>query len=324
MKHPIRFFLFSAAFMLLIPVVLFCRTAEAPAQDPAEPIPAAASYRVLRTGTGETEEVSVRDYLIGAVASEMPPSYGTEALKAQAVASHTYAERIRRQNAAHPDPALDGADFSDDCRFYQAFASEAELQAQWGDQFRIHYDKVAAAVDAVSNLLICWEDEPIVAAFHAVSPGRTENAEAVFGTALPYLVPVSSDADRSAPSFAEEVTLPPETVRNALLSVEPALSLPEDPAEWFTDSVCTESGTVLQMHCGTTVLSGSRLREILGLRSACITVSYADGLFTFRTKGFGHGVGMSQYGAGKMAARGCSFREILLHYYPGTVCRETC
>ncbi|MCR4761469.1 MAG: stage II sporulation protein D [Oscillospiraceae bacterium] len=324
MKHPIRFFLFSAAFMLLIPVALFCRTAEAPAQDPAEPIPAAVSYRVLRTGTGETEEVSVRDYLIGAVAAEMPASYCPEALKAQAVASHTYAERIRRQNAANPDPALNGADFSDDSRFYQAFASEAELRAQWGDQFRIYYDKVAAAVDAVSDLLICWEDEPIVAAFHAVSPGRTEDAGAVWGTALPYLVPVSSDADCSAPSFAEKVTLPPETVRNALLSAEPALSLPEDPAEWFAEAECTESGTVLQMHCGTAVLSGSRLREALGLRSACMTVSYEDGLFTFRTKGFGHGVGMSQFGAGKMAARGSGFREILLHYYPGTVCRKTC
>lgn len=324
MKHPIRFFLFSAAFMLLIPVVLFCRTAEAPAQDPAEPIPAAASYRVLRTGTGETEEVSVRDYLIGAVAAEMPASYCPEALKAQAVASHTYAERIRRQNAANPDPALNGADFSDDSRFYQAFASEAELRAQWGDQFRIYYNKVAAAVDAVSDLLICWEDEPIVAAFHAVSPGRTEDAGAVWGTALPYLVPVSSDADCSAPSFAEKVTLPPETVRNALLSAEPALSLPEDPAKWFAEAECTESGTVLQMHCGTAVLSGSRLREALGLRSACMTVSYEDGLFTFRTKGFGHGVGMSQFGAGKMAARGSGFREILLHYYPGTVCRKTC
>ena len=324
MKHPIRFFLFSAAFMLLIPVVLFCRTAEAPAQDPAEPIPAAASYRVLRTGTGETEEVSVRDYLIGAVAAEMPASYCPEALKAQAVASHTYAERIRRQNAANPDPALNGADFSDDSRFYQAFASEEELRAQWGDQFRIYYNKVAAAADAVSDLLICWEDEPIVAAFHAVSPGRTEDAGAVWGTALPYLVPVSSDADCSAPSFAEKVTLPPETVRNALLSAEPALSLPEDPAKWFAEAECTESGTVLQMHCGTAVLSGSRLREALGLRSACMTVSYEDGLFTFRTKGFGHGVGMSQFGAGKMAARGSGFREILLHYYPGTVCRKTC
>jgi stage II sporulation protein D len=324
MKHPIRFFLLSAAFMLLIPAVLFCRPAEVPAPDTAEPVPAASCYRVLRTETGEIEAVSVRDYLIGAVASEMPPSYGTEALKAQAVASHTYAERIRRQNAECPDPSLNGADFSDDSRYYQAFASEAELRLQWGNSFPVYYHKIAEAVDAVSDLLICWEDEPIVAAFHAVSSGRTENAEAVWGTALPYLVPVSSETDCSAPSFAETVTLPPETVRNALISAEPALSLPENPAEWFTDAEVTESGTVLQMHCGTAVLSGSRLREALGLRSACMTVSYEDGLFTFRTKGFGHGVGMSQFGAGKMAARGSGFREILLHYYPGTVCRKTC
>ena len=250
----------------------------------------------------------------------MPASYEPEALKAQAVVSHTYAERMHRLHSVRPDPALSGADFSDDSRHYQAFVSAEQLRARYGDAFDAQYAKLAEAVDAVGGLLLCEDGEPIVAAFHAVSSGMTESAENVWGTALPYLVAVRSDADRSAPQFAAETALPADQVRHALLAAEGTCTLPEDdPAAWFSDAVRSESGTVLQIGCGGAVLSGERLREILGLRSACFTVSFADGIFTFRTKGSGHGVGMSQYGANAMAAQGSSFETILQHYYPETV-----
>ncbi|MBR6718399.1 MAG: stage II sporulation protein D [Oscillospiraceae bacterium] len=324
MRRQIRFFILLAAGMLLLPAGLLCRTGSGAPDSSGGALPAAppadTCYRVLRTESGTVEEIPLRDYLIGAVGAEMPASYEPEALKAQAVVSHTYAERMHRLHSVRPDPALSGADFSDDCRHYQAFVSAEQLRARYGDAFDAQYAKLAEAVDAVGGLLLCEDGEPIVAAFHAVSSGMTESAENVWGTALPYLVAVRSDADRSAPQFAAETALPADQVRHALLAAEGTCTLPEDdPAAWFSDAVRSESGTVLQIGCGGAVLSGERLREILGLRSACFTVSFADGIFTFRTKGSGHGVGMSQYGANAMAAQGSSFETILQHYYPETV-----
>lgn len=326
MRLQILFYAFSAAAMLLLPAWLSAPPEQispepaAEAETEAAPAPAvrsAGSYRVLDTDSGTVTEISVRDYLIGAVGAEMPAAYEPEALKAQVVASHTYAERIRRMNAAAPDPSLCGADFSDDSSVYQAFFTTDELKAFYGSAFEENYARLAAAVDAAGDRLLCCDGEPIVAAFHAVSAGKSESAEAVWGTALPYLVSVSSDADRAAPQFEETVTLPPESVRRALGLAE--TDLPADAAQWFSDAVTAEAGTVLTIHCGSKTLTGNQLREALALRSACFTVSFDGSSFRFVTKGHGHGVGMSQFGANAMAAQGSSYQEILAHYYPGTV-----
>lgn len=328
MRKRIRGFVLTAALMLLLPMTarLFPRmqkTAQT-AHTVADSLSAApdGTYRVLITETGEVKEVSVRDYLIGAVGAEMPASYEPEALKAQAVASHTYAERIRMQNAAHPDKSLCGADFSDDSRKYQAFFTEEQLRTFYGADADSAYAAIAAAVDAAGGLLLYYADEPIAAAFHAVSSGETANAEDVFGTALPYLVTVPSAWDSDAPQFAETVKLAPDAVKKALMQHTPAPALPDDPAAWFTVLETGDAGTVLRVRAGDTVMNGQTLRSLLGLRSACFTVSVSEGMFCFETKGNGHGVGMSQFGAHAMAASGSSFAEILAHYYPGTELRE--
>lgn len=305
--------------MLLLPAAL--GRGQRPPQEsnlPAETSAAASGdcYRVLQTADGSVREVSVRDYLIGAVGAEMPASYEPEALKAQVIASHTYAERMKRLHETAPDPNLNGADFSDDSSVYQAFFTEDDLRAFYGDAFDESYAALAAAVDAAGNLLLCYDDEPIVAAFHAISSGVTESADAVWGTALPYLVSVPSEADRSAPQYEEIVKLSADAVKKALRAVNPAADFPKDPVQWFTDAVTTEAGTVLQIQGGGVTWSGTQLREALGLRSACFTVTYDDELFLITTKGYGHDVGMSQYGANAMASQGSTYGEILAHYYP--------
>ena len=331
MRETLRFYLSAAVLMLLLPAGAVLTAGGSAASGPTvqnedkaagSSVPAAKDYRVLRTETGKTETVSVRDYLIGAVAAEMPASYEPEALKAQAVVSHTYAERLRLQGQRHPDAALCGADFSDDSAHYQAFFSKAQIQLAYGAHYSDFYAKIAAAVDAAGDLLLYADGEPIVAAFHAVSSGTTEASEAVWGNALPYLIPVDSVWDRSAPHFEEERTMSAETVKKALTAQFPSIRLPENPAEWFELTDVSEVGTVRTLRCGSETMTGQTLRELLALRSACFTVAVRGDGFVFTTHGYGHNVGMSQYGANEMARSGADCAGILAHYYPGTELRR--
>lgn len=283
-------------------------TTEAPAQE--------AFYPVLDSETGEVMEISVRDYVIGAVCAEMPASFAEEALKAQAVAAHTYACRMAMIAQNTEDPSLRGAYFSDDSTKYQAFFTPDEIRTAYGDSYDTYYPKVAAAVDAVLDEVLLYEDMPIIAAFHAMSGGRTESAEQVWGMETPYLVPVDSPSDADAPQFEQDAVFTSEEVRTILTDARENILLHGDPEIWFSGAECTESGTVTQIHAGSGIFTGQEIRSLFALRSAVFTVSYADGAFTFTTRGCGHHVGMSQYGADALAREGKSYREILAHYYP--------
>lgn len=337
--RQLRFYLFTAAAMLLIPSTALAAEHRTPIHGPASPLAESSSavtegspsakvqdtecYRVLDVTTGAVTEVPLRDYLIGVVCAEMPATFETEALKAQAVAAHTYAERISRQNRETPDPALFGADFSNDSSVYQAYYTESQIRNAFGDCFTLYYNKVADAVDAVCDELLYYENEPIVAAFHAMSSGKTENAETVWGAPLAYLVSVDSASDANAPSYLDTATFTVEEIRATLMAAVPSLQLPEDKSEWFKVQTTSEAGTVLRVQCGDHVWSGQQIRELFSLRSACFSVACTENTFTFTTKGYGHAVGMSQYGANAMAAAGSSYAEILAHYYPNTTLQSS-
>lgn len=316
MKQRFGFYLFCAAVMLLLPAGV-CNAKRS--QPPPEHTALSGSYRILCTKNGEISEIPLREYLIGAVGAEMPASYEPEALKAQVIACHTYAERVRNIQQKTPDPALCGADLSDDCTHYQAYYNKDALRSLYCAKYDEYRNKLENAVDAVGDLLLCYDGEPIVAAFHAVSAGQTEAAETVWGTALPYLVSVDSAADCDAPDFLETVCIPAETVRKTLFNAEPDCVFSVDPAEWFAQPQISDAGTVRAISVGGVLFDGQRLREVLALRSAAFTVQFADGAFQFTTKGFGHDVGMSQFGANALAKQGADYTEILAHYYPNTV-----
>ena len=166
--------------------------------------------------------------------------------------------------------------------------------------------------------VITFEDQPIIPAFHSMSAGVTESAENAWGTAVEYLVPVESACDKEAPKYLEEVRLDKETLREKLTgSLGADLALPEDFTKWLAVNEVSSSGTVLSVSVGDTAVSGSDIREALSLRSACFEVRFEGDEAVFTTKGYGHGVGMSQYGANFMAQSGKSWTEILEHYYPG-------
>lgn len=262
--------------------------------------------------TGEVQQVPRRDYLIGAVAAEMPLSWPDEALKAQAVAAHSYVLYCRDHATA-----ANGAWLSADPARRQGYLTDAVLHSYWGTRYDANYIRLSALVDSVLTQVLCYEGAPAGTSYFAISNGRTEASENVWGTALPYLVSVDSSTDLAADHYEYALTFSAQQTAQQLaaLGLTPDLAAPE---QWFGTPEYTAAGYVAALPvCGQRI-TGTALRQALGLRSTCFTVRYESGAFCFTTKGYGHGVGLSQWGAKALAEQGQNFADILAHYYPGT------
>lgn len=277
----------------------------------------ATSFRIKNLTTGEVETVSVRDYVIGAVACEMPASFSVEALKAQAVAAHTYALRRKLDAAKQADPMLEGADFEADPSNYKGYMTEDLARIWFGDNFDVYWNRITSACEEVLSKVLVYEKEPIIAAYHSMSAGLTESAETVWQKSVPYLVPVESTGDTLARNYEVETDILMDEVKGLLVAKYPDIKLPTDKTKWFAIKSRSESGTITELAAGDVTMTGQEAREMFSLRSANFTVEYANGKFTFTTLGYGHGVGLSQYGADYMARQGSTYDEILAHYYTG-------
>jgi stage II sporulation protein D len=256
----------------------------------------------------------MRDYVISAVAGEMPAVYEPEALKAQAAASVTLTRYLQ---AKGPDETLGGAVISTDPKRHQGYLSVEEMHRRWGDKFSVYYARVSAAVDAVLPYTVTYKGAPAVTAFHAVSSGVTETAENVWGKAIPYLVNCESAGDKLSPGYLSEAVVSPEAFAEKL-------GLPETedpPADWAGEGTYSEAGTLLKIRICSKSFTGADLREALSLRSAAVKLKFNGENFVLSVTGYGHGVGMSQYGADYYARQGMTWREIIAHYYPGTEIR---
>ena len=192
------------------------------------------------------------------------------------------------------------------------------LRSYWGTDYASRYARLSALVEQVETQVLCYQDAPAAASYFALSNGRTEASQNVWGRPLPYLVPVDSSTDLAADNYQYSVTLSARQLQSLLqtgLSLSADLSAPE---QWFSAQTLTPSGYTASLSvCGQTI-SGTALRRALGLRSTCFTVTFHSGSFCFTTRGYGHGVGMSQWGAKAMAEQGADYAAILAHYYPGT------
>ena len=291
-----------------------------PQSDATLTLPSA--YQVLDAASGTVMALSPFDYICGVTAAEIPITFHPEAIKAQAVAAHSYALRQMGLQLQNPDPDLKGAYLSTDPAHFQAYLSREERQDLWGDQFEQNESALEAAVSEVLGCILVSGEEPVAAAFHAISSGRTESAADVWGRELPYLVAVDSPEDAENPQMYSEVTVSAADAAAILTGCAGGVSLPENPAEWIAVTSRTESGMVRTAEVGGTEVSGDTLRAAFGLASANFTVSCDGETLTFAVKGRGHGVGMSQYGADAMAQAGSSWREILARYYPGAEIAE--
>ena len=322
MKGYLLVFLSVALLLLLLPLPALPHGEAAPESTVSVPLsdsgpqvdepPATAVFKVL-CGQ-EVVTISEREFLLYSLAMEMSPSYHTEALKAQAVATYTYYCRRRQAQERKADAALMGAHFAaPNEKFPTAYTTE-KLKEAWGDNYTPYYNKLCEAVDAVAGKAMRQADEYIDACYFAISNGCTESAATVWGADIPYLQAVASPGDRLATGYESTATFTAEQVK-AALSAEPTVTLSADPAAWFGSPTLSTAGTVDTIPVGNAILPGTKVRQLLGLRSATFSVVYADGKFTFTVRGYGHGVGMSQYGADYLARQGYTWEEILHYYY---------
>lgn len=276
-------------------------------------------FRVFQTGTGQVEAVPAVEYICGVVAAEVPSSYHEEALKAQAVAAFTYACYQREYSRTHPQAvaAIGGADLSDDSNYYEAYLPEDKAREKWGNSFDSKWGHIRDAVSQVANKVIVCGGQPIDAVFFAVSSGQTEDSADVWGSSLPYLKSVDSSFDASSPDFESRKQIKKADFSAKVRAKYPTASIGADPSKWIAGIVRSPAGGVKQAGlCGVSV-SGSDIRSLFALKSTNFTVTYGDGVFTFDMKGDGHGVGMSQYGAECLAARGKTWEQIVTYYYTG-------
>ena len=281
-------------------------------------IDAGQNLRVLLNGT--LTEMSMADYLRGVVRAEMPASFALEALKAQAVAARTYV-RYHMENggtANHPE-----ADVCGNSACCQAYLSAEEAAANWGTQAAEYEAKIDRAVAETDGECVLYENRPILAAFHSSSAGTTQDSANVWSSSLPYLQSVvSPENEDTVPNYRSTASFSAADLQATLQAALPEAALTGDPSTWFTNIRQESNGTVTALTVGGVEVKGSELRTILGLRSACFTISFAGDTVTFSVTGYGHGVGMSQYGANVLAADGMDYRDILAWYYTGTTVAE--
>ena len=289
---------------------------ETPRSDEPETEPAEAAgfdrgFRLPVLRDGQTVSMDLHDYLTGVLLGEVPADFAPEARKAQAVASRTYALYAyahRRHGGA-------------------AVCTEPGCCQAWRDPAAADPAALAAAEAAVSEtdgLAIYYRDKLIEATFFSCSGGRTEAAAAVWGTDLPYLQAVDSPGEEDSACFADELRVPEAEFRETLLREDPAVVFPAEKGAWVGAISRTPGGGVDRIELGGRPFTGTRIRSLFGLRSTAFALRLTETEAIFSTRGYGHRVGMSQYGAQAMAEAGADFTEILEHYYQGVSISSAC
>lgn len=260
------------------------------------------TVRIKRNATGKIDNVLLEDYIVGVLAGEMPVSFEIEALKAQAVAARTYVMK-RLVNNKNSDYDII------DTTLNQVYLDNDELKKKWGNNYVNYINKLKTAVLETSGEYITYKDNIIDALFFSTSVGATENSEEVFVSALPYLRSVDSSWDAEvSPVFSENNTFSLKEFYNKLnLTYSNNLSI--DVLQ------TTSTGRIKKIKINGTTFNGTAVAGKLGIRSDYFNISRDNDTVLVTTKGYGHGVGMSQYGAEAMAKKGYTYDKILKHYY---------
>lgn len=259
--------------------------------------------RVLDESSGNILKVPLEEYVKGVVAGEMPASFNIEALKAQAVASRSYVLKHMQQSINNPYDVVDTIK-------NQVYLTEEELKTRWKDEYDIYINKIEQAVISTKGEYISYEGDVIEAFFFSTSNGKTENSGEVFLTQLPYLKSVDSTWDKASPAFtgSKEVSLADFYTK---------LNLKYNENLNIKILSYTASGAIKKLSINGTQFEAYTIRDKFGLRSTSFTINKVGSNVVFTTKGYGHGVGMSQYGAQGMANNGYKYEEIIKHYYQG-------
>lgn len=264
-------------------------------------------------------EMYMEEYLKGVVAAEMPVSFNEEALKAQAVAARTFAYSHMIQNNGTGCTKHPGSDVCSGVHC-QAWMSKEERFKNWNpDDAKANWDKIAKAVDDTKDIVLTYKGELAKSIlFHSTSGGKTENCVNVFGYDVPYLVSVASPNEEEAPSFQTKVVMKREEFIKRIKQLNSKTNVTDSKLSSSVKILeYTEGGRVKTLKVGDKTFSGVDIRWAMGLNSANFSISIDSKNVTFNVKGYGHGVGMSQWGANEMGKRGKKYDEILKHYYTG-------
>ncbi len=269
-------------------------TSVIPKEEPAKILDPVTIYR----SNGTVITLEKEEYLVGVVSAEMPASFSMEALKAQAVAARTYTLKAISQGKRLTDTVST-----------QAYEDSNQLKAKWGNSYTTYYNKVKDAVNSTKGVYMTYNGKYIDAVYHSTNNGYTEDSFVVWGNNIPYLKTVSSPWDLSASSYLRTIYKDIENVSNIL-----GVNINQDTV---ISTKTNDSNHIATVSIGDKTFTGIQLRNLLGLRSTDFDMTVNGGQVSFTTRGFGHAVGMSQYGANGMAKDGYSYAQILKHYYTG-------
>jgi len=254
----------------------------------------------LHRSNGLIEQIALEDYVIGVVASEMPALFHLEALKAQSLAARTYVLKRIAENKIITDTNM-----------HQIYKDETQLKSMWGSNYNVYFNKIKNAVDSTKGEYISYNYYYIDALYHSTSNGKTEDPIYVWGGSFPYLKSVNSHWDLNASTYTR-------TVSRTFEEATKLLGFEFNGNTNIQVVSTTVSDRIDRINIGEHTYSGVDIRTLFGLRSSDFDIEITNDKISFTTRGFGHGVGMSQYGANGMANEGYNYRQILNHYYPNT------
>jgi stage II sporulation protein D len=269
---------------------------------------AGVEVAVYRFSKAKIENVPLENYLVGVVAAEMPADFNEEALKAQALTARTYIVKqlLTKDHLGLPKGAVVG-----DTEINQVFKSEDDLRKSWGMDFNWKMEKILNAVRATSGQIITYKGQAITASFFSTSNGYTENSEDYWPNSFPYLRSVASPWDKSSPKFNNQKIF-------SVQEFETKLGVKLSSSKVIGEITKQTAGKrVAQVKFNHKTLTGREIREKLDLKSSDFQWVRKGNNIIISTRGYGHGVGMSQYGANGMASEGKSYQEIVKYYYKG-------
>ncbi len=269
----------------------------------------------------QNKQISIEDYLVGVVAGEMPADFDKEALKAQAVAARTYT-MYKKENGK--EEGHKGAIVCTDSTHCQEYKSYEELEKIKGKEWlNNEYIKIQEAINETKGQIITFESKPILPLYFSTSSGKTENSEEVFSTKYPYLKSVDSPYDKYSPKYNSELRIENSEFINMMNKAYKDLSINKNNIRNEVKVIKrSEGGSVEKIKVGNLDLRGRDIRSVLNLNSSNFKIEIEDNYIKFIVKGFGHGVGMSQWGAEGMAQEGYMYYDILKHYYSETEIKD--
>lgn len=300
LKEKIKTFLSACVLVLAAPYIITLLFQGNETSTETEKTEAIIAEKLLPQERAEGQEMDEEEYLAGIVAEEISLEYQPEAIKAQTVAARTALKRALANNTELPQSM-----------------SREEMLSLWGQNgFEKNYQTLEEALAATEGEIMTSENEPIYAAYHAVSAGKTRDGKEALGVSLPYLSSVDSSMDISSHDYLKVTFMGKKELADKLNQACPNAGLTEENlAEQIVVTKRDSSEYVLEIAVGEQTMAGEDFRGCLGLNSACFSIKEVEGKMRIVTKGMGHGIGMSQYGANEMAKAGSDYKEILKYYY---------